>query len=468
MLSLRQRLTLWYVMILTLVLLVSGSFWYLSLAHGLRDSVDARLRDVATQSLKTLHSSDELECRVLMHHLSEDLGFGEFIDILDTRTGQSCLSSNLIYSSGLGRLGEYVSAEIDAPEFETFTQIDPPLRIFRTMANEKGSKHFLIQVAATMEAAELALQKLVYILLMSIPLVLAGASFCGWFLARKALDPVDQITQAVRKINASSLNKRLPRIDSNDEIGRLIDTFNSMLSRLEDSFQKISQFSGDASHELRTPLTIIRGEIEVAMRWAKDIDEFKQVLRSNMEEVDLMTRIIEDLLTLSKSEKGNAPLVLQEFNLTDLIQQLHWQTRVLGEEKNISIELKLEVSEEVMIRGDELRLRRLFLNLISNAIKYNNDGGDVCISLGLHDGNAIVHIRDTGFGIPESDLPHIFERFYRVDKARNRAVGGTGLGLAIVKSIVEAHEGSIQVQSSAEQGSDFMVSLPLQGPKDTE
>jgi signal transduction histidine kinase len=177
-------------------------------------------------------------------------------------------------------------------------------------------------------------------------------------------------------------------------------------------------------------------------------------------------RIIESLLTLAKSEVGELSLEMKELSLSDLVQDLYLQSRLLCETKQIEVELLLEVEEEIRIRGDELRLRQMFLNLISNAIKYTPEGGRLEIGLKMLEDSAVISINDSGIGIPEEHLAHIFDRFYRVDKARNRMDGGTGLGLSIVKWIVEAHGGSIQVTSEVQKGSSFSVRLPLEGPEE--
>jgi heavy metal sensor kinase len=246
----------------------------------------------------------------------------------------------------------------------------------------------------------------------------------------------------------------------------MVACLNQMLDRLEKSFRRIRQFSGDASHELRTPLTILRGETEVTLRWAKTPDEFRDMLRSNMEEIDRMERIIESLLTLAKSEVGELTLEMKELSLSDLVQELYLQSSLLCETKNIKVQLLLEVDQEIRIRGDELRLRQMFLNLISNGIKYTPENGHLEITLAMDNGYACVDINDSGIGIPAEHLPHIFDRFYRVDKARNRMDGGTGLGLAIVKWIAEAHGGSIKVTSEINRGSSFSVCMPIDGPEE--
>jgi len=276
---------------------------------------------------------------------------------------------------------------------------------------------------------------------------------------------VNNITRAMRKVNANNLNRRLPVGKARDEISCLAETFNAVLANLEESFGKIRRFSGDASHELRTPLTILKGETEVALRWAKHPDEFRKMLESSMEEIDRMARIIEDLLTLAKSEAGSKSLVIKPFSLSDLLQGIYLHANLLGEAKKIKTHLKLDVTEEIRLMGDELRLRQLFLNLVANAVNYTPDGGQIVIALVMVDGEAKVTVSDTGIGIPAEHFSRIFDRFYRVDKARNREDGGTGLGLAIVKSLAKAHGGRIEVASVPGEGTSFTVFLPARGPK---
>jgi signal transduction histidine kinase len=244
----------------------------------------------------------------------------------------------------------------------------------------------------------------------------------------------------------------------------MVVTLNQMLERLENAFRRVRQFSGDASHELRTPLTILRGETEVTLRWAKQPEEFRDMLRSNLEEIDRMERIIENLLNLTKSDASELTLELKECNLSDLVQSLYLQAQLLGEAKRITVALRVGVDQELPVRGDELRLRQLFLNLIANGIKYTPQGGSLEIALLREGPMARIDVSDTGIGIPPEALPHVFDRFYRVDKARNRMDGGSGLGLSIARAIAEAHGGSISVQSLPGRGSTFTVLLPLAVP----
>jgi heavy metal sensor kinase len=471
--SIRFRLTLWYAFTLAAILAASGLFWHVYLDRNLQGHLDEKLmliaEDVATFHLAPGNGAEgkgegkpEAEACVAMEAFIRVHNWGEYVQILDQRGSIECSSSNLDgFHLPLGKealqasgRGEFVFEQVHL--FRPYS--------VRLLTYPVAAGH-IIQVAASMAPLEETLREFRVILMTFSPLALLGLSLGGWFLAGRALSPVVRLTRAARRINAENLNQRLPVENSRDEIAHLAETFNAMLARLESSFRKIKQFSGDASHELRTPLTILRGETEVALRWAKTPEEFRKMLESNMEEIDRMGRIIEDLLLLAKSEAGGLPMERKEFSLSDMLQDLYMQGRILGEPKGIEVLLDMNVAEEIRIRGDELRIRQMLLNLIVNGIKYTPAGeGRLAITLSLEGDDVSVAIADSGIGIPEEHLPHIFDRFYRIDEARNRENGGTGLGLAIVKWIVEAHEGKIQVRSTPGEGSIFTVLLPIQGP----
>jgi len=235
--------------------------------------------------------------------------------------------------------------------------------------------------------------------------------------------------------------------------------FNNNLAGLEISAKRTRQFSVDVSHELRTPLTILLGETELGLRLAKEPDEFRELLQSNLEEIKKMSKIIEALFFLFKAEEGGLYLDLQEVELHEFLQELILQTSPLGREAWVA--LSFEGESPVYVRGDMVRLRQIFLNLLENGVKYNRPGGEVHLVLTRDSRRARVSVTDTGIGISEEDLPYIFDRFYRVDKARNSASGGSGLGLSLVKSFAAAHGGTIEVASALGKGSEFTVYLPL-------
>ncbi|HEX9006132.1 MAG TPA: ATP-binding protein [Bacteroidota bacterium] len=303
------------------------------------------------------------------------------------------------------------------------------------------------------------LDSLYFIFLLMVPVAVAVSVFGGLALADRALAPVHQITTRARRITAENLDQTIAVKNEKDEIGQLTATINDMIRRLHDSFAQVRQFSADASHELRTPLTVMRGEMELCLRNPKTPDQYRRVLESSLEEILRMSKIIDNLLELARADRGTGDVTFSEVDLKALVDELFEDSVVLAEQKEICIELK--EASAITIVGDRVRLRQLFLNLVDNAIKYTPERGHVWMSIRREDGTAVFEVQDTGMGIPAAEQEKVFNRFYRVDKARSRERGGTGLGLSIAKWIAELHRGSISVQSELGKGSTFTVKLPL-------
>lgn len=362
--------------------------------------------------------------------------------------------------------------------FRTFTVGEESLMIgeaplneirLSTVKNEKGkdlrvastsTRETQIYVAYPLDELKELLDNLFSIFIILIPIALAFSIVGGWFLANKALKPVDVVTKTVRQITAQNLDKHIPPRDVNDEIGRLISTFNSMIVRLRSSFEQMHRFSSDASHELRTPLTIMRGELELALQNRKSEEEYRKILISNLEEILRLSAIVENLLVITKAETGKQDFAfIEEVDLQDLMQGLYEDGEIIAEKKNIQIEMLK--NEPARVKGDSTRLRQLMLNLIDNAIKYTPENGKVSLFLECVNGYAKLSVKDNGIGIPKEEQSRIFDRFYRVDKARSREHGGSGLGLSIAKMIAEQHKGKIEVESELNKGSVFSVYLPL-------
>ncbi len=322
--------------------------------------------------------------------------------------------------------------------------------------------HVKIYVAYPLEPVNEVLDNLFASYRFLVPLTLLISVIGGWFLAHKSLRPVDTVTRAAREITAQNMNKRLPTHHVDDEIGRLTEQFNDMISRLQASFAEIQQFSADASHELRTPLTIMRGEIEVALRSSHLSAATRDLLRSTHDELVRLSSIVESLMTLVKSDSGRLVFNFEPVPLGSMIEELAEDAQMLAKPKNIAV--KLTRLEPVSINGDSTRLKQLFLNLIDNAIKYTPPRGRISLALEREDGSAVISVKDTGIGIPRRFQEKIFERFYRVVRAHNGIVPGSGLGLSIAKWIAEAHHGSIEVKSREKKGSTFIVILPLSQP----
>jgi heavy metal sensor kinase len=476
--SLRFKLTVWYVLILAVLLVSFSSFLYFTLSNILYHSVDNKLRSlaglIASESTSPLSTFGFGEMNQALEASMNVKPIGKFIQVLDEsgRIGQK--SDNLKNVQLPISLNALRNASNGVITYETSRSFgNTPLRIVTLPVIEGNHISRIVQVASSLEDVEDALHSLFIILLITVPSALVLASLGGQFLANKALKPVDDITQTAHLITSQNLNQRIKPLKVRDEISRLIETFNEMISRLDKSFQQIKQFSSDASHELKTPLTILRGEVEVALRKERAVQEYEQILRSNLEEINRMSTIVEDLLLLSKTDIEAVPLHRDPVRLTEILHDVVGQVNILAQAKQIHLQT-LNSDGDITVLGDALRLRELLLNVIENGIKYTPEEGSVSISLktevnpdraaGEPAEFVKIIVSDTGIGIDKKDQERIFDRFYRVDKARSREQGGSGLGLSISKWIVEAHQGEIFVESELGKGSTFTVKLPVESP----
>jgi len=311
-----------------------------------------------------------------------------------------------------------------------------------------------IQVAASLRTVDAAIDRLLKIMLVGGALALLVSLLLGDYLARRALRPIDAIAQTAKQITAADdLSRRIPYDGPPDELGQLTHIFNNTLERLERLFNVQRRFVADVSHEMRTPLTTIQGNIDLMRRIGPD-DEAMEAIAS---EARRMSRLVEDLLLLAKADAGRLPLEQVPAELDTLLVEVYHQAQMLSD----GVTIALGQVEPARVLGDADRLKQLLLNLVSNGIKYTPPGGTITLGLAREGNEAVLTVRDTGVGIPPEDLPHVFDRFYRVDKARSRGQGGTGLGLSIAKWIAEAHGGSISVSSVVDAGSVFTVRLPL-------
>ncbi len=461
--TLRFKLTLWYVAILGVTLCAFSLFLYLTLSKGLHRSLDNKLRTTAEVIAASIRrpfgpgpSLADIDQIMREHFGIRPLG--RFVQVLDETGKRSSNIRNVDIPMSMETLERVSKGET---VFETVTVAKEKIRLVTLPIFEKGRMVGIVQVGSPLEEIEEALRQLLLILLVAVPSVLILAVVGGLFLANKALRPVDEITNTARKIGSSGdLSQRIRlKKKVNDEIGRLAATFNEMIAKVENSFQQIKRFTADASHELKTPLTILRGEIEVGLKRLRTPEEYQKILASNLEEVKHMSRMVEDLLTLARADMGALELRKEVVDLGGLVREVWEEVRLWAEDKGV--ELLFQEDGEARVMGDRGRLRQLALNLIDNAIKYTPSGGRVELRV-VRDGDEVTFsVADTGEGIPPEDLQRIFERFYRVDKARSRQRGGTGLGLSICKWIAEAHGGRISAESELGRGSKFHVSFPL-------
>jgi signal transduction histidine kinase len=318
-----------------------------------------------------------------------------------------------------------------------------------------------IVTAASVHSTELAMRELLGTILVVAPLLVIGSVGLAYMIAGHAFRPVDRIIDEVRAItDGRSLHRRLRIVPTTDELGRLVVTLNEMIERLESSFAALRRFTADASHELKTPLAVLRADVERAMSANVPKGEKLVALEEALQETTRMADLVESLLTLARADEGRFDLHLEQVALVPLVRDVFETATILGEAVGITV--MMPEPERATVLGDPTRLRQLFLNLTTNAIKYTPRGGIVELSLTCHDRSVAFSVRDTGVGISAADLPHIFERFYRADRARSRTPerGGFGLGLAISQWIAEAHGGSISVRSRLGRGSTFTVTLP--------
>jgi len=466
--SLRVRLTLWYGTALASVLVVFGVILYGALAKALKEQADRSLEETAAVAERSLEEH-RFGPFLLYEDLSQDFPelatLDKFFQIFGP-TGQITIQSPNIKSREIPLSRTAFEAALAGQT--TFESIrfsgEPPIRLISVPVRHGGTLVNIVRVGTSLQPLEETLHRLLIILLITVPLALLASLGGGWFLAGRALRPVEAITQAAERIAGGDLTQRLSVSMAQDEIGRLAGTFNAMIGRLEASFQQVRQFTSDASHELRTPLTVLKGETELALRRPRSADDYRLVLVSSLEEVDRMSRIVDELLFLSRADLGEIKMESRPVRLDHLFDDLKRQAEVLGHEQAVHIVIGL--SEPVTIAGDDMRLRELLLNLLDNAIKYSPQGGRVEMSLVKQDSAARLSVADQGIGMSREEQTHIFDRFYRTDAARAHTKKGTGLGLAICKWIVDAHHGTIDVQSEPGKGSVFTVTLPLLASSD--
>jgi len=327
---------------------------------------------------------------------------------------------------------------------------------------DAGDQFGAIFAGADTRSSELRLQQLLLTIVIAFFVGVVPAILVGGWIAGRALEPVDRMITEVREItDGRSLHRRLAVPMERDELGRLAETLNQMMTRLERSFAALRRFTADASHELKTPLTVVRAGVERAITRPDMPPETLAALEETLQEVNRMTELLESLLTLARADEGRADLHRESVDLRDIIAEAGETGELLAEHAGVGIDIRLP-PEPLVFPVDRSRIRQLALNLIENAVKYTPRGGQVSVELGTNDGRAVFTVADTGIGIAPGDLPHVFDRFWRADSARTRTSerAGTGLGLAICKWIAEAHGGTIEVQSRPGRGTTFTVGLP--------
>ncbi|VAW13483.1 hypothetical protein MNBD_BACTEROID05-780, partial [hydrothermal vent metagenome] len=318
----------------------------------------------------------------------------------------------------------------------------------------------IIQVGTLTDPVQKILHRLLTFILIIIITVVVLTSFVGQVFAQKVLKPVVTVSQMADNITYQGLSNRIIEKQNDVEMQKLVDSFNGMINRLDKSFTHINEFSSHVAHELKTPLAIMRGETELALDQEIDSNEYKKVLANNLDEIDRMIKIVKDLLLLAKLDYKPEIFKFQKFNLSSFFTDLYEHSKVLASSKSIHMDLKI-VEDNIYVNGDKIHLRRLFLNLINNAVLYTPSSGKIDLLVYKKDSKVFMDVKDSGEGISSENIDKIFDKFYRVPKEADTKESGSGLGLNIAQSIAKAHKGVITVQSQPGKGTTFTVTLPL-------
>ena len=456
--SIRFRLAVWYSAVLALALVAFGGVSWIAIRHVLFHTADETLRDRVEGVRKFMNeqigalSVEEIRDEFKEHSV---LGpGGDLFQVCDA-DGVWLYRSVPLESGGVPiRLPRDVPA---AGVSEDRTVAGAELRFLARRVEVLG-KPYTIQVAVTMHELKEGLSGYAWALIVLIPAVLLIATAGGWWMSRRALQPVNQIIDAARSIGEQSLARRLPVPETQDELQRLSETLNQMLGRIESAFRRITEFTADASHELRTPVALIRTTAELALRKQRTTEEYREALEDVHAESVRTTDLIENLLTLARADAGKAALDRRELDLVQVVREASVQGEKLAGAPNLRFRTEVPDSPVPAI-GDPSALRRLLLIVIDNAVKYTPEG-EITVRLLSANGNPQVQVSDTGIGIPQGDRARVFERFYRADKSRSRDSGGAGLGLSIAKWIAEVHQGTIEARSEQDRGSTFILTLP--------
>jgi heavy metal sensor kinase len=457
--SVRTRLTVWYAAVLALSLIAFAVIVYYAAANIFYSRQDELLRSTAqtvasayVQELEEEQSAEKANDVVLAQMVFPN----RYVEVADADGRVVAWSSNLAGH----QLTVPAAVLSEARQDGAFVVLNQ-LRVAVVPLSVDRSKQigFAI-VAEPLSVVDEGLRRLRRDFLFGVPLILVLASIGGYFLARKSLSPIALMNQQTQLITAKNLSARLDVAHPRDEVGRLATTINELLARLDAVFQEQKRFIADASHELRTPLAVLRGETEVALQQERAADEYQESLALIKDEAERLSRIVENLFLLARQPVDTPSMVNEPVRLDELVADCVRAAHVLAMQKGL--QLKIEGAlPPVTVSGDDEMLKRMLLNLLDNSVKYTASGGEISVALRSQNGDARIVVTDTGIGIAESDQRRIFDRFYRVDKARSRALGGAGLGLSIARWIVEGHGGSLSVESAPGRGSAFTADLPL-------
>jgi heavy metal sensor kinase len=456
-LPLRARITAWYFAVLVVAF---ASFAWIS-DLGFRRSIEQTVNDALRANLESVQSvlvrtapKGAAEVRAELYELAGLWAGAALLEVSDA-------SGKIIFQSRPFAKPYRSLPPVQGTEV-TFLTTNLDFLQYRVAMRtvEAGGQSFRVRAAIPTEPFDLALDRFRLILKETLPFLVVLASLAGYWLSGRALASVNEIIKTARGIGVQNLSGRLAVPPANDELRRLSETLNDMLGRIEASVKRITQFTADASHDLRTPVALMRANAELALRRSRTEQEYRETLSRILTTSEETTHLIENLLTLARADAGAAELQFRNMDLAPHVEKIAEEAGILGASKGIQVVSELPAGS-VLVSGDCAAIERLLLIVVENAVKYTPVGGKIQMNLSNGSGSARIEIRDSGIGISEKDLPHIFERFYRADQARSREPGGSGLGLAIAQWIVELHGGMIEAQSSLGSGSVFRITLPV-------
>ena len=457
--SIGFRLAAWYFLVFACgVAAFSIAAWFAmraSLYHAVDEALEDRVRGVQSFMDRQIASLSIPEIRDEFREHSVLGPGGDLFQVCDAN-GEWLYRSVPLENNGVPAA---LPGSLSAPRFETRPVKDHVLRFYSQRIVVNG-KPYTVQVAALMNEAFEALGWFRIMLALAAPLLLIAASAGGYWISRRALGPVDEISRAAQRISIENLTDRLQVPRTGDQLQRLSETLNAMLSRLEASVRRMAQFTADASHELRAPVSLIRTTAEVAvLKRDRPAHEYLEALDDILEESERTSQVVDSLMLLARADSGKESLERVPADACAIVQSAAEQGERLARNQEIKFSLDLPPNP-IPIQADPEALRRALLILMDNAAKYTTRGGSVKVGLVRRDGWAVASVSDTGIGIGGQDLAHIFDRFWRADKARSREHAGAGLGLSIAKWIVDMHGGKISVQSELGSGSVFEIQVP--------
>jgi len=457
-LSIGMRLTLWSLAIFVVAQIIFGAGLWFLLQHQLYDLVDDSLES-QIDDLKNFFAAQKKDAGIaqLQAEVAETYALEHSGDYLEIHAENGAL---LYRSTFLRQHPQMVSGKPVGQAGTRDVEVGGQHLRFLEQTIEAHGHVYRVTTGVGSDDVVETLSLLRSSLLAIAPLIFLLAAAGGYWLSRRALSPVDVLVRTARQISGANLSSRLQKLETGDELQRLSDTLNEMLARIEAAFLRITEFTADASHELRTPVSLIRTEAEVALRRPRGEAEYQESLRHILLEAERTTSLIEKLLALARADSGREMLHLQPVDLRETLGEVVESWRQVAAIRNLKFSANFP-AQDCLVMGDEPALRRVADILLDNAFKYTPPPGSVELSLGHAGESLVIAIRDSGVGIAEEDRKKIFERFYRVDKARSREMGGAGLGLAIAQWIVAQHLGSITVESEGGRGSTFRVELPM-------